>query len=110
MYMRRKKRSEKQNKYTLMVLHLLKELSKTANARLSLREIAKVLNINSMAVWRAYEKIKPLLDVKKGSEFEHFRLQVFLIRLKDEFKDMEIAQLVEKINTSDRLVSEYYKR
>lgn len=108
--MSRKKISKKQDKYNLMVLKLLKELSKTPNARLSLREISRVLNINAMAVSRAIERIKPILDIRKGSEFENFRLQVYLIRLRKELEDLPIEELEKKAQLSRKLNEEYYKR
>jgi len=108
--MRKKKSSEKQRKYNLMVLKVLKELSKRENTRLSVREIARILQINPMAVSRAINKLEPILDVKIGSDFESFRLKLKLIRLKDDLKDNDIEELMKKVKLSNRLLSEVYKR
>ena len=108
--MLRGKLSKKQDTYTLMVLKLLKELSKTPDARLSIREISRILNINAMAVHRAVKDLKGILDIKKGSECENFRLQVYLIRLRKELKDLSIEDLAKKAKFSKRLNDEYYKR
>ena len=108
--MRKKKSSEKQRKYNLMVLKVLKELSKRENTRLSVREIARILQINPMAVSRAINKLEPILDVKIGSDFESFRLKLKLIRLKDDLKDNDIEEFMKKVKLSNRLLSEVYKR
>ena len=108
--MRKKKSSEKQRKYNLMVLKVIKELSKRENARLSIREIARILQINPMAVSRAINKLEPILDVKMGSDFESFRLKLKLIRLKDDLKDNNIEELMKKVKLSNRFLSEVYKR
>lgn len=108
--MRKVKSAEKQRKYNLMVLKVLKELSKRENSRLSVREIARILKINPMAVSRSINKLEPVLDVKMGSDFESFRLKLKLIRLKDEVKDDEIEELIKKVKLSNRLLSEVYKR
>ena len=108
--MRKKKSSEKQRKYNLMVLKVLKELSKRENTRLSVREIARILQINPMAVSRAINKLEPILDVKIGSDFESFRLKLKLIRLKDDLKDNDIEELMKKVKLSNKFLSEVYKR
>ena len=108
--MKRIKSAEKQRKYNLMVLKVLKELSKRENSRLSVREIAKILQINPMAVSRAINKLEPILDVKMGSDFESFRLKLKLIRLKDDLKDNNIEELMKKVKLSNRFLSEVYKR
>jgi len=107
--MRRKKSSPKQNKYNLMVLKILKELSKLPEARLSIREISRTLKINPMAVSRSIKKLKPVLDVKIGSDFESFRLPLKLIRLKPSFGELSIRDLIEKVKLSDKLLKEVYK-
>ena len=108
--MRKIKPAEKQRKYNLMVLKVLKELSKRENARLSIREIAKILQINPMAVSRAVNKLESVLDVKMGSDFESFRLKLKLIRLKDEVKNDNMEELIKKVKLSNKLLSEIYKR
>ena len=108
--MRRKKPSIKQNKYNLMVLKLLKELSKRPKARLSVREIGRILNINAMAVSRAIERLKPVLDVKKGSDFESFRLPLYLVRLHDSVKDLPLKEIIKKVQLSKKMLREVYKR
>ncbi len=108
--MRKIKTAEKQRKYNLMVLKVLKELSKREKARLSIREIARILKINPMAVSRAINKLEPVLDVKIGSDFESFRLKLKLIKLKDEVKNNEIEELIKKVKLSNRFLSEVYKR
>jgi len=108
--MRRKKSSEKQRKYNLMVLKVLKELSKRKNTRLSIREISRVLQINAMAVSRAINRLDAILDVKTGSDFESFRLPVKLIRLKDELKDKDVEELMKIVKLSNKMLSEVYKR
>ncbi len=106
--MSRKKSSKKQDKYTLMILKLLKELSKTPDARLSVREMSRVLNINAMAVSRSIKHLNDLLDIKKGSDFESFRLQVYLIRLKSELENLSIEELAKKSYLSERLNHEIF--
>lgn len=106
--MRRKKPSIKQNKYNLMVLKLLKELSKRPDARLSLREISRVLKINTMAVSRAIERLKPVLDIKRGSDFESFRLPLLLIRLNDNVKDLSDEEIIRKVQVSSKMIKEVY--
>jgi len=108
--MSRKKPSIKQNEYNLMVLKLLKELSKRPEARLSIREMSRVLKINHMAVSRAINRLNPVLDVKKGSDFESFRLPLTLIRLKEEVKGLSLNELIKKVKLSKRLLKEVYKR
>ena len=108
--MKRKKSAPKQNKYNLMVLNVIKELSKTENSRLSIREIARILKINPMAVSRAIYNLKPILDVKRGSDFESFRLPLMLIRLKKEVKDATIEQLIKRVNLSNKILEEIYER
>jgi DNA-binding IclR family transcriptional regulator len=108
--MKRIKSAKKQRKYNLMVLKVLKELSKRENARLSIREIARILQINPMAVSRAINKLEPILDVKMGSDFESFRLKLKLIRLKDDLKDNDIEELMKKVKLSNRFLSEVFKR
>ena len=108
--MARRKKPKKQDKYNLMVLKLLKELSKQKEARLSEREISRVLKINHMAVCRAIKKLMPILDIKKGSDFESFRLPVYLIRLKDSIKDLPLKTLMEKVKLSEKMMKEIYKR
>ena len=108
--MRRKKPSEKQIKYNLMVLKLLKELSKRENARLSIREIARILQINAMAVSRAINKLEAILDVKTGSDFENFRLSVKLIRIKDDLRNKNIEELMKIVKLSNKMLYEVYKR
>jgi hypothetical protein len=105
-----KKRERKQEKYTLMVLNLLKELSKTPNTRLSVREISRILEINSMAASRAIKELNPILDIKEGSDFESFRLKVYLVRLKDEIRDLETEELMKKVLVAKRLDKEIFKR
>lgn len=109
-YMSRKKPSRKQNMYTLMVLKLLKELTKKGKVRLSIREIGRILKINPMAVSRAIKRLEPVLDIKRGSDFENFRLPLTLIRLKDGVKNLSMDDLIEKVKLSKRLLKEVYKR
>jgi DNA-binding IclR family transcriptional regulator len=106
--MRRNKPSIKQNKYNLMVLKLLKELSKRQDARLSLREISRVLKINTMAVSRAIERLKPVLDIKRGSDFESFKLPLLLIRLNDNVKDLSDKEIIKKVQISSKIIKEVY--
>ena len=107
--MRRDKPSIKQNKYNLMVLKLLKELSKRPDARLSLREISRVLKINTMAVSRAVERLKPVLDIKRGSDFESLRLPLLLIRLNDNVKDLSDEEIIKKVQISSKMIEEVFK-
>jgi len=107
--MKRKKPSKQQNKYTLMVLKVLKEISKTPDARLSVREMSRVLQINHMAVSRAVKKLEPILDIKKGSDFESFRLPLLLIRLKNDVKDLSDEELIKKLNIMTNMIKEVYK-
>lgn len=107
--MERKKTPQKQNKYNLMVLNLLKELSKVKNVRLSIREISRILKINAMAVSRAVKKLEPVLDIKRGSDFENFRLPVKLIRLKPGLERFKIQDLIKKVKLSDKMLKEVYK-
>jgi len=107
--MKRKKPSKQQNKYTLMVLKLLKELSKRPEARLSIREMSRVLQINHMAVSRAIKKLEPILDIKRGSDFESFRLPLLLIRLKNDVKDLSEEELIKKLNIISKMIKEVYK-
>lgn len=93
-----------------MVLNVLKELSKTQNVRLSIREIARIVKINPMAVSRAINKLEPILDVKRGSDFESFRLPLTLVRLKEEIKDIPIEELIKKVKISNRFLEEIYGR
>ncbi|MBL7169778.1 MAG: winged helix-turn-helix domain-containing protein [Candidatus Aenigmarchaeota archaeon] len=106
--MRRKKIAKKQRGYDLMVLKLLKQISRTPEARLSGREIARTLNINAMAVSRSVKRLEGLLDVKKGSSFESFRLQVYLIRLKPGSENMSMEELIKKSYLSGRLNHEVF--
>jgi hypothetical protein len=92
-----------------MTLKLLKELSKTPEARLSIREMSRVLQINHMAVSRAIKKLEPILDIKKGSDFESFRLPLLLIRLKNDVKDLSEEELIKKINIISKMIKEVYK-
>jgi hypothetical protein len=92
-----------------MVLKLLKELSKTPEARLSIREMSRVLEINHMAVSRAIKKLEPILDIKKGSDFESFRLPLLLIRLKNDVKDLSEEEIIRKINIITKMIKEVYK-
>ena len=92
-----------------MVLRLLKELSKTPEARLSIREMSRILKINAMAVSRAIERLKPVLDIKKGSDFESFRLPVYLIRLHDNVKDLSDEEIIKKVQISTKMIKEIYK-
>ena len=108
-YMIRKKPSIKQNKYNLMVLELLKELSKRPNARLSIREMSRILKINPMAVSRAIERLAPVLDIKRGSDFESFRLPLVLIRLNDNVKDLSNEEIIKKVQISSKMMKEIYK-
>jgi len=108
--MKRKKSAQKQSKYNLMVLNLLKELSKKENVRLSIREIGRILKINPMAVSRAIDKLEPILDVKKGSDFESFRLPLTLIRLRNDIKDASIGELMKKVKLSNKFLKEIYGR
>ena len=107
--MKRKKPSKQQNKYTLIVLKLLRELSKTPEARLSIREMSRVLQINHMAVSRAIKKLEPILDVKRGSDFESFKLPLLLIRLKKDVKDLSEEELIKKLNIMTKMIKEVYK-
>jgi len=107
--MKRKKPSKQQNKYTLMVLKLLKELSKRPEARLSIREMSRVLQINHMAVSRAIKRLEPVLDIKRGSDFESFRLPLLLIRLKNDVKDLSEEELIKKLNIISKMIKEVYK-
>ena len=106
--MEEKKTAKKQREYDLMVLKILKELSKTPNARLSVREISRTLKINPMAVSRSVKRLNPLLDIKKGSSFEAFRLQVYLIRLKPGLENLPIEELIKKSYLSSRLNHEIF--
>ena len=108
--MRRKKIAKKQREYDLMVLKVLKELSKTPEARLSVREISRMLKINAMAVSRSVKRLTGLLDVKKGSSFESFRLQVHLIRLKPGLENLSMEELVKKSYLSGRLNHEVFSK
>jgi DNA-binding transcriptional regulator YhcF (GntR family) len=108
--MKKKKSSPKQIKYNLMVLNVLKELSKTENVRLSIREIARIVKINPMAVSRAINKLEPILDVKRGSDFESFRLPLTLVRLKGEVKNSSIEELVKKVKMSNKFLEGIYGR
>ena len=107
--MKRKKPSVKQSKYNLMVLKLLKELSKTPEARLSVREIARILKINHMAVSRAIERLKLVLDIKRGSDFESFRLPLLLIRLNDNVKGLSDEEIIKKVQISSKMIEEVFK-
>ena len=107
--MKRNKPSVKQSKYNLMVLKLLKELSRTPEARLSIREMSRILNINHMAVSRAIERLKPILDVKRGSDFESFKLPLMLVRLKEHLKDLSDEEIVKRVEVSTRIIEEFYK-
>ena len=91
-----------------MVLKLLKELSKTPEARLTVREISRTLDIYPMAISRSIERLKGLLDVKEGSNFESFRLQVYLIRLKRGLETLPIEELIKKSYLSNRLDKEIF--
>jgi len=93
-----------------MVLKVLKELTKEKKMRLSMREIGRILKINPMAVSRAIKRLEPILDVKRGSDFESFRLPLTLIRLRDSFKNLSIDELIERVNLSKKLLKEFYKR
>jgi len=106
--MGRKKPAKKQREYDLMVLKILKELSKTPEARLSVREISRTVGINPMAVSRSVKRLNGLLDIKKGSSFESFRLQVHLIRLKSELENLTLEELVKKSYLSNRLNHEIF--
>lgn len=106
--MARGKRSKKQDTYNFMVLNLLKELSKTPSARLSIREMSRILKINHMAVFRAIETLNPVLDVKEGSDFESFRLRLKLIRLKDVEKDLPIEEIFKKAKMVKRIDKEVF--
>ena len=106
--MRRKKIAKKQREYDLMVLKVLKDLSKTPGARLSVREISRMLDINAMAVSRSVKRLEGLLDIQKGSSFEAFRLQVYLIRLKPGLEDMTIEELIKKSYLAERLNHEVF--
>jgi len=106
--MTRKKSSVKQSKYNLMVLKLLKELSRRPEARLSIREISRILKINPMAVSRGIERLKPVLDIKKGSDFESFRLPLFLVRLNDNVKDLSDEEIIKKVQISSKIIKEVY--
>ncbi|MEM5792864.1 MAG: winged helix-turn-helix transcriptional regulator [Candidatus Aenigmatarchaeota archaeon] len=101
-----KKSQKKQKEYDLMVLKVLKELSKTPEARLSVREISRILEINPMAVSRAIKNLNDLLDIKTGSNFESFRLRVYLVRLKPEFEKLSMEDLIKKISITKRLTKE----
>ena len=92
-----------------MVLKLLKELSKTPEARLSIREMSRVLQINHMAVSRAIKRLEPILDIKKGSDFESFRLPLLLICLKKDVKDLSEEELIKKLNIITKMIKEVYK-
>lgn len=91
-----------------MVLKLLKEVSKTPEARLTVREISRTINIYPMAVSRSVERLKGLLDVKEGSSFESFRLQVYLIRLKEGLEKLPMEELIKKSYLSNRLDKEIF--
>jgi len=106
--MKRKKTAKKQREYDLMVLKVLKELSKTPDARLSVREVARMLNINAMAVSRSIKRLNGLLDIKQGSSFESFRLQVYLIRLKPGLENISMEELIKKSYLSGRLNQEVF--
>jgi hypothetical protein len=104
----KKKLAEKQAKYNLMVLNAIKELSKVPNARLSIREISRTIEINPMAVSRSIKQLEPILDIKNGSDFENFRLQLKLVRLKEGFENLEIDELMKKIKLSKKFMNEFY--
>jgi DNA-binding IclR family transcriptional regulator len=106
--MSKKKIAKKQREYDLMVLKVLKELSKTPGARLSVREISRTLDINAMAVSRSVKRLNSLLDIKKGSSFEAFRLKVYLIRLKPGLENLSLEELVKKSYVSNRLNHEIF--
>jgi len=101
--MKNRKVAKKQREYDLMVLKIIKEISKTPEARLSIREISRILNINAMAVSRSISRLNSLLDVKKGSNFESFRLKVYLIRLKPELENLSIEELIKKNHLYNKL-------
>ena len=103
-----KKPAKKQREYDLMVLKILKELSRTPDARLSIREISRTLGINPMAVSRSVKRLDSLLDIRKGSSFESFRLQVYLIRLKSGLENITLEGLVKKSYLSNRLNHEVF--
>jgi hypothetical protein len=63
-----------------------------------------------MAVSRAINKLEPILDVKRGSDFESFRLPLTLVRLKEEIKDIPIEELIKKVKISNRFLEEIYGR
>lgn len=107
--MTHKKSPIKQNKYNLMVLKLLKELSKRPEARLSIREMSRILKINHMAVSRAIERLKPVLDIKRGSDFESFRLPLLLIRLNDNVKGLSDEEIIKKVQISSKMIEEVFK-
>jgi len=102
-FMKNRKVAKKQREYDLMVLKIIKEISKTPEARLSIREISRILNINAMAVSRSISRLNSLLDVKKGSNFESFRLKVYLIRLKPELENLSIEELIKKNHLYNKL-------
>lgn len=93
-----------------MTLKLLKELSKTPKARLSLREISRILNINAMAVSRAVKRLEPILDVKSGSNFESFKLQVKLVRLREGFEKLTEEDLLKKVKFGEEMGKGFYGR
>ncbi|MBW2978375.1 hypothetical protein KY331_06020 [Candidatus Woesearchaeota archaeon] len=105
-----KKQPKKQYKYNFMVLNLLKELSKTPDARLSIREMSRVLKINAMAVQRAVEALKPVLDIKEGSDFESFRLPLKLIKLKETEVDLTLNEILNKAKMAVRIDKELFTR
>jgi len=92
-----------------MVLKLLKELSKRPEARLSIREISRILRINPMATSRAIERLKLVLDIKRGSDFESFRLPLLLIRLNDNVKGLSDEEIIKKVQISSKMIEEVYK-
>lgn len=103
-----KKSDKKQREYDLMVLKVLKEVSKTPEARLSVREISRILDINVMAVSRSIKRLNSLLDIKNGSSFESFRLRVYLVRLKPEFESLPMDELIKKAHITRKLNHEFY--
>jgi DNA-binding IclR family transcriptional regulator len=106
--MGKKKKLSKQIKYNLMVLKLLKELSKVPEARLSIREISRTLKINAMAASRSIKTLEPILDIKSGSDFENFRLRLKLIRLKPGFEKLSETELIKRVDLSKKLLKEVY--
>lgn len=72
--------------------------------------MGRILNINHMAISRSIKRLEPILDIKRGSDFESFRLPLKLIKLRDEVSNLDIGELFKRAKLSMNLMEEYYKR